>query len=463
MAIASINPATGETIKTFSPQGEQEIEKALSQAQSAFESYRRVPFSQRSQWLHRAADELLARKADFGRLMTLEMGKPIGSAIAEVEKCAWVCRYYADEAAGCLQDEPAQTDASRSYVHYLPLGPLLAVMPWNFPFWQVFRAAAPAVMVGNPVLLKHASNVPQSALAIEEVFRAAGFPTGLFQTLLIGAAQVEAIIADPRVKAVTLTGSGPAGGAVASNAARHIKKAVLELGGSDPFVVLPSADLDAAIATATTARLLNNGQSCIAAKRFILVGEIADAFEQGLAEKFSAQVVGDPIEETTQIGPLATADILKDLQQQVDTCLEKGAKALVGGDLEALRQQLPEPLRAGHFYPPTILSAIPPGTPADQEEFFGPVALIFRVPDLDAAIALANATPFGLGASAWTSDPAEQTRLIDELEAGAVFINGMVKSDPRLPFGGIKQSGYGRELAREGLLEFVNAKTVWIK
>ena len=463
MAIASINPATGETLKTYSPLTDAEIESAIETAQHTFESYRNTSFDQRKQWLHRAAEILIEHKESFGRTMTLEMGKPLGSAIAEAEKCAWVCRYYADHAEDFLQDQSAQTDASSSYIRYLPLGILLAVMPWNFPFWQVFRAAAPALMAGNVMLLKHASNVPQSALAIADIFSKAGFPSGAFQTLLIGASQVEPIIKDARIKAVTLTGSGPAGGAVAGTAAHHIKKAVLELGGSDPFIVMPSADVESAIATATTARLLNNGQSCIAAKRFILVGNIADQFEQGLAEKFKAQKVGDPIRTDTQIGPLATPDILQDIDKQVSACLEKGATALVGGDVDALKQQLPDVLKSGNFYPPTILTRIPPGTPADQEEFFGPVAIIFKVSNIDEAIKLANSTPFGLGASAWTTDTEEQQRFINELEAGAVFINGMVKSDPRLPFGGIKQSGYGRELARDGLLEFVNAKTVWVK
>ncbi len=463
MTIASINPTTGETLKTYPAMTSEQIEQALSKAQATFESYPSTTFEQRGQWMHRAAEVLLAQKEDFGRLMTLEMGKTLKSAIAEVEKCATVCRYYADEAEGFLRDEPAQTDASESYVRFLPLGVLLAVMPWNFPFWQVFRAAAPALMTGNPMLLKHASNVPQSALAIASVFEQAGFPPGMFQTLLIGTDPVESIIADVRVKAVTLTGSGPAGAAVASTAARHIKKAVLELGGSDPFIVLPSADVEEAIATATTARLINNGQSCIAAKRFILVGDIADAFEKGLAEKFTQQKVGDPMKPETDVGPLATPGILEELHEQVQACLEKGATAPVGGNLEAFRRQLPAELSGGNFYPPTMLTAIPAGTPADQEEFFGPVALVFRVADIKGAIALANSTVFGLGASAWTTDAGEQQQLINGLDAGAVFINGLVKSDPRLPFGGIKQSGYGRELARYGLMEFVNAKTVWIK
>ncbi|MEL6470105.1 MAG: NAD-dependent succinate-semialdehyde dehydrogenase, partial [Cyanobacteria bacterium J06623_4] len=399
----------------------------------------------------------------LAELMTLEMGKTLGSAIAEVEKCAWVCRYYAEHAQAFLADEPASTDASRSYVRFLPLGVLLAVMPWNFPLWQVFRAAAPALMAGNTLLLKHASNVPQSALAIADIFSQAGFPPGAFQTLLVSASQTAPIIADERVRAVSLTGSGPAGAAVAATAAKHIKKSVLELGGSDPFIVLSSADLESAIATAATARLINNGQSCIAAKRFIVAEEIADRFEQGLATAFASQKVGDPKLPETTVGPLATPDILKTLDQQVRACLAQGATALIGGDVDALQQQLPEALRQGNFYPPTILTAIPPGTPADQEEFFGPVALVFRVAGIDDAIALANSTAFGLGASAWTTDLEEQQTLINELDAGAVFINGLVKSDPRLPFGGVKTSGYGRELGRYGLLEFVNAKTVWVK
>nr|WP_038019668.1 NAD-dependent succinate-semialdehyde dehydrogenase [Synechococcus sp. PCC 7335] len=463
MTIASINPTTGKTLKTYQALTPEGIESALSQAQAAFLSYSRTTFSRRRQWMHKAADILLERKEDFGKTMTLEMGKTLKSAIAEVVKCAWCCRYYADKTEVFLRDEPAQTDASQSYVRYSPLGILLAVMPWNYPFWQVFRAAAPALMTGNPVLLKHASNVPQSALEIASVFEQAGFPANMFQTLLIGADSVEAIVADNRIKAATLTGSGPAGAAVAQTAARHIKKAVLELGGSDPFIVLPSADLEQAITTAASARLLNNGQSCIAAKRFILVGDIAEPFEKGLAEKFAQQKVGDPLKPETDIGPLATPSILKELDKQVKACIEKGATVLVGGNIEALNQQLPDELRSGNFYPPTVLTAIPPGTPADKEEFFGPVALVFQVKNIEEAIALANGTEFGLGASAWTTDENEQQQLINELDAGAVFINGLVKSDPRLPFGGIKHSGYGRELGRYGLMEFVNAKTVWIR
>lgn len=463
MAITSINPATGKPIKTYDSLTTAQIEQHLAQSEQAFLAYRHRSFAQRRQWMHKVSDQLLAQKDALAELMTLEMGKTLKSAIAEVEKCAWVCRYYADEAEGFLQDEPAKTDAGNSYVRFLPLGIILAVMPWNFPLWQVFRAAAPVLMAGNTMVLKHASNVPGCALAIADIFTAAGFPKGVFQTLLIGSAQVEAVIADRRVQAVTLTGSGPAGAAVAATAAKHIKKSLLELGGSDPFIVLPSADIGSAIAMATTSRLLNNGQSCIAAKRFILVAGIADAFEQGLADTFRAQKVGDPMHADTDIGPLATAGILSELASQVQTCLAAGATALVGGDPAALKQQLSAELQGGNFYPPTILTAIPPGTPADQEEFFGPVALVFRVNDLESAIALANSTAFGLGASTWTTNEEEQQQLINELDAGAVFINGMVKSDPRLPFGGIKQSGFGRELARYGLMEFVNAKTVWIK
>lgn len=454
MGIATTNPATGETLKTFEPLDHESIEAKLTLGQQVFESYRTTPMAQRENWLNTAAEILERDKVKFGKLMTLEMGKPIKSAIAEVHKCAWVCRYYAENAATFLADHPIATDASQSFVRYQPLGIILAVMPWNFPFWQVFRFAAPALMAGNVGILKHASNVPQCALAIEDIIKEAGFPEGAFQTLLIGASQVEAIVSDPRIKAATLTGSEPAGASLAATAGKHLKKTVLELGGSDPFIVLESADLDAAVATAVTARMLNNGQSCIAAKRFILADAIADEFEKRLVEKYKALNVGDPMEETTNIGPLATPSILQELDQLVQACIEKGAKVLIGG----------KPLdRPGNFYPPTILADFPPGTPADDEEFFGPVALLFRIPDINAAIAKANAIPFGLGASAWTTDETQAQRLIDEIEAGAVFINGLVKSDPRLPFGGIKRSGYGRELGVQGIHEFVNIKTVWVK
>ena len=455
MGIATINPATGETIKTFERESASSIEAKLARSQQTFEQYRKTPMSQRSEWLNVAAEILERDKLSFGKMMTTEMGKPLKSAIAEVEKCALVCRYYAEHAADFLADVPASTDASKSFVRYQPLGVILAVMPWNFPFWQVFRFAAPALMAGNVGLLKHASNVPQCALAIEEIFREAGFPEGAFQTLLIGADQVEAIINDNRVKAATLTGSELAGASLGASAGKQIKKTVLELGGSDPFIVLESADLDSAVATAVTARMLNNGQSCIAAKRFIVVDAVADEFERRFVEKFQTLKIGDPMEENTDVGPLATPGILEDLDKLVQACIEKGSKVLIGGH--------PLSDRPGNFYLPTILTDFPRGTPADEEEFFGPVALLFRVPDIDAAIKLANSTPFGLGASAWTRDEEQAHRLVDELEAGAVFINGLVKSDPRLPFGGIKRSGYGRELGIQGIHEFVNIKTVWIK
>ncbi len=454
MGIATINPATGETIQTFEPLTEVELEQKLATAQQAFVDYRLVSLAQRSHWMSQAATILESRKQEFGKLMTLEMGKTLKSAIAEVEKCALVCRFYAEHAAQFLADVPAQTDASKSFIRYQPLGIVLAVMPWNFPFWQVFRFAAPALMAGNVGLLKHASNVPQSALAIEAIFHEAGFPTGVFQTLLIGAAKVAPLMSDDRIKAATLTGSEPAGASLAAAAGKEIKKVVLELGGSDPFIITPSADLETAISTAVTARMINNGQSCIAAKRFILVGDIADRVEQQLVEKYQALKVGDPLLPETDIGPLATPTILRDLEDQVKAAVQQGARLLTGG------HQLETP---GNYFPPTILSNIPLDSAIAQEEFFGPVAMVFRAGNIHEAIKIANTIPFGLGASAWTTDPTEQEQFITELEAGAVFINGMVKSDPRMPFGGIKRSGFGRELGREGIHEFVNIKTVWVK
>ena len=455
MAIATINPATGETLKTFTPLTEEEIESKLALAQSTFESYRRTTFAQRSQWLNNAADILERDSLKFAKIMTTEMGKTLQSAIAEAEKCAKVCRFYAEKAPEFLADVMIESDASQSYVAYQPLGTILAVMPWNFPFWQVFRFAAPALMAGNVGILKHASNVPQCALAIESILTQAGFPAGAFQTLLIGASQVKAIIEDDRVKAATLTGSEPAGAALASAAGQQIKKVVLELGGSDPFIVLESADIEEAVATAVKARMLNNGQSCIAAKRFIVVESIGDRFQAALLQKFKALTIGDPRSKDTDIGPLATDSIRTELHEQVKNAVDLGAKILIGG----------EPIndRSGNYYPPTILTDIPADSATAKEEFFGPVALLFTVKNIDEAIALANNIPFGLGGSAWTNDPEEIKRLTREIEAGAVFINGMVKSDPRLPFGGIKRSGYGRELSSQGIHEFVNIKTVWIK
>lgn len=455
MGIATVNPATGETLETFAPLTNEELEAKLALADSLFKQYRHTPLAQRSQWLNEAAAILERDRIQFGKLMTLEMGKTLKSAIAEVEKCAWVCRYYAENGAEFLKDVPASTDATQSFVRYQPMGIILAVMPWNFPFWQVFRFAAPALMAGNVGILKHASNVPQCALAIESIFSEAGFPQGAFQTLLVGADRVEGIINDDRVKAATLTGSEPAGMSLASAAGKQIKKTVLELGGSDPFIVLASADLEVAASTAVTARMLNNGQSCIAAKRFIVVDSVADEFEKRLLEKFQVLKVGDPTSEDTDIGPLATNTMCLDLEKQVGEAVAAGGKVLIGG--RTLND------RPGFFYLPTLVTDVPKDSAIAREEFFGPVALLFRVANLDEAIQLANDTPFGLGASAWTNDPQERDRLIDELEAGAVFINGMVKSDPRLPFGGIKRSGYGRELSIEGMQEFLNLKTVWMK
>jgi succinate-semialdehyde dehydrogenase/glutarate-semialdehyde dehydrogenase len=455
MAIATINPASGETLKIFEPLNDAEIASKLNLADQTFAQYRQTSFSERSQWLKTAATILQQEKADLAKTMTLEMGKPYQASMSEVEKCALVCQYYAEQAPSFLADVPVTTDASQSFVCYQPLGVILAVMPWNFPFWQVFRFAAPALMAGNVGLLKHASNVPQCALAIEDIIHRAGFPPGAFQTLLIGAAKVADLMADDRVKAATLTGSEPAGASLAAAAGQQIKKTVLELGGSDPFIVLETADLETAVANATTARMLNNGQSCIAAKRFIIAEAIATEFEKLLLDKFLALKVGDPMHPDTDLGPLATPGILEDLDQQVQTAIKSGGKVLTGGH--------PLSERPGNFYPPTIITDIPPDSAIAQEEFFGPVALLFRVPDIDAAIQLANATPFGLGASAWTNNHQEHRRLITEIEAGAVFINGMVKSDPRLPFGGIKRSGYGRELSIQGIHEFVNVKTVWVK
>jgi succinate-semialdehyde dehydrogenase/glutarate-semialdehyde dehydrogenase len=453
VAIVSVNPADGNTLQDFAELSAAEIERALALAEETFRSWRRTAFANRAAKMLRAAEILEEDKRRFGEIMTLEMGKPIAAAVAEVEKCAWVCRYYAEHAETFLAPQEIATDAGRSYVRYDPLGPVLAVMPWNFPFWQVLRFAAPTLMAGNVGLLKHASNVPQSALAIAEVFARAGFPAGCFQTLLVGSAAVERIIDDPRIAAVTLTGSEGAGVAVGRAAGAQIKKAVLELGGSDPFVVLPSADLVKAAATAVRARTINNGQSCIAAKRFIVHEEVYDRFLVLFLAGMAALNVGDPMDPATELGPLATAPIRAELAEQVERSVAMGAKVLLGG------KALPGP---GYFYAPTVLADPVPGSPAWEDELFGPVATLFRVADLDAAIALANHKVFGLGASAWTNDAAEQSRLAVELEAGSVFLNGMVKSDPRLPFGGIKRSGFGRELSLAGIREFVNVKTVWI-
>ena len=451
--IASVNPATGAAWRTFEPLTESQIEDKLRRAAAAYQAYRRTSFAERARWLNAAAGILESEKDAFGRIMTLEMGKPIGAARAEAAKCALACRYYAEHGARLLADEPVDAGGGRAFLRYQPIGAVLAVMPWNFPFWQAFRFAAPALMAGNVGLLKHASNVPQCALAIEDVIRRAGFPAGVFQTLLIGAAVVESILDDPRIKAATLTGSEPAGMAVAARAGRQIKKTVLELGGSDPFVVMPSADLDRAVKAAVQARVLNNGQSCIAAKRFIVDARIADEFERRFVAGMEALRVGDPMDEATDLGPLATPAILDELAGQVSRSVALGARVLTGG------HRIDRP---GNFYAPTVLAGVPENAPAYREELFGPVAAIFRARDIDDAIRLANDTPFGLGASVWTADPAEQQRFIDEIESGMVFVNAMVVSDPRLPFGGVKRSGYGHELAACGLREFVNIKTVRI-
>ncbi len=452
MAIATTNPATGELLKSFEPLSPAQIENKIQLAASAFQTYRRTSFAVRAKMMLRAADILEKEKDECARLMTLEMGKTLRSAVAEAAKCATGCRYYAENAERFLADEVVETGAKRSFIRYLPLGPILAVMPWNFPFWQVFRFVAPALMAGNVGLLKHASNVPQCALKIEEIIHQAGFPEGVFQTLLIGAGPVDGILNDPRVAAATLTGSEQAGIQVGVSAAKCIKKVVLELGGSDPFIVMPSADLDTAVATAVEARVQNNGQSCIAAKRFIVAESIADEFERKFVSRMQGLQIGDPFDEKTQLGPLANAEAVTSLDADVKKSVAAGARLLTGG----------HPVkRPGNFYAPTVLTDIPKESPAYREEFFGPVASIFRVKSVDQAIQLANDSRFGLGASAWTNDPSETERFINELEAGMVFLNKMVASDPRVPFGGVKHSGHGRELSAHGIREFVNIKTVW--
>ncbi len=447
----SVNPATGREVATFLAHSAEEVGSRLARAEHAYTLHRCTTFEERAGKLRRAADILEDEKARWGEVITTEMGKPISAAIAEVEKCATACRYYAEHGASHLADEPRDTGASRAFIRYQPIGPVLAIMPWNFPFWQVFRFAAPALMAGNVGLLKHASNVPQCALAIEDILRRAGFDGDEFQTLLVDSDRVESLIADARVRAVTLTGSEAAGSAVASAAGRRIKKSVLELGGSDPFIVMPSANIDLAIETAVRARTINNGQSCIAAKRFILHERIADRFIDGFVAGMKALVIGDPMDPLTQIGPLATEKILTDLERQVNESVRAGAQLRTGGRRVA---------RDGWFYEPTVLTDIPEFAPAYREELFGPVASVFRAHDIDEAIAIANDSAFGLGSSAWTTDDEEQRTFIDEIEAGLVFINAMVVSDPRLPFGGIKRSGYGRELDVVGIREFVNVKAV---
>jgi succinate-semialdehyde dehydrogenase/glutarate-semialdehyde dehydrogenase len=454
MAIATINPATGELLRSFEPLSDPQIEDKLRCAADTFPKFRKLTFAARAAMMSKAAQILESDKEDFGRLMTTEMGKTFRSAVDEAAKCAWACRYYAENAERFLADEVVETNAKKSYIRYQPLGVVLAVMPWNFPFWQVFRFIAPSLMAGNVGLLKHASNVPQCALKIEEIMRRASFPEGAFQTFLIGARQVEKVLADERVAAATLTGSEGAGVEVGISAARRIKKTVLELGGSDPFIVMPSANLDDAVSWAVKARIVNNGQSCIAAKRFIVAESIADEFEKCFVTKMQALAIGDPMDAKTELGPLSTPDAVTSLQKDVDATVKAGARVLTGG--KALD-------RPGNYYAPTVLTNIPKNSPGYKEELFGPVACVFRVKDIDEAIHVANDCRFGLGASAWTNDPEERERFVNEIDAGMVFINKMVASDPRMPFGGVKWSGHGRELGVHGIREFTNIKTVWIE
>ncbi len=453
MAISTTNPATGKIVRTFEDFSATRVDDCLDRAINAARAHRLTSFTERARLMLRSAEILEKEKQELGRLMTLEMGKPIASAVSEAAKCATACRYYAANAERFLADQPVEIEGGKSWVAFQPIGVVLAIMPWNFPFWQVFRFAAPALMAGNVGVLKHASNVPQCALAIEDIFRRAGFADGVFQTLLVGSEMVEGLIADPRIAAVTLTGSEGAGRAVASAAGKHLKKSVVELGGSDPFIVMPSADLEEAVSTAVTARMVNNGQSCIAAKRFIVHTRIYNEFLKRFVARVAAMRVGDPMDETTELGPLATRAIRDDLDAQVKATITAGALLLTGGNtLE----------RDGYFYAPTVLADIPPDSPAAQDELFGPVASVFRARDIDDAIRLANGTSFGLGASAWTSDQSEQNRFVAKIESGLLFINGMVASDARLPFGGVKNSGFGRELGEFGIREFVNIKSVRI-
>jgi len=456
MAIATINPATGETVKSYDELSEEDVERCLAAAAAAHAGYRLTSFEERAGWMRQAAGILDAEQDQIAAMMTTEMGKTLASAKQEVAKCAATCRYYAEHAAGFLADEPADAEAvgaSRAYVTFQSLGPVLAIMPWNFPLWQAMRFAVPGLMAGNVGLLKHASNVPQTALFMQDLFARAGFPAGTFQTLLVGSARVEAILRDKRVMAATLTGSGPAGQSVAAIAGSEIKKVVLELGGSDPFIVMPSAGLQAAAEVAAFARLINNGQSCIAAKRFIVHDAVYDEFERLFTEQMAGKVVGDPMAGGTDVGPLASEQQLDDVEKLVADAVAKGAKALCGGAA---------PDGPGFYYPPTVLAGITPDMRVHGEEVFGPVATLYRVPDIDAAIELANGTEFGLGANAWTNDEAEQARFTRDLVAGMVFINGNVTSYPQLPFGGVKTSGFGRELFAQGIREFCNVKSVWV-
>jgi succinate-semialdehyde dehydrogenase/glutarate-semialdehyde dehydrogenase len=455
MSIATTNPATGQVERTFDALGGKEVDERLDRAVAAFAGLRGTGVAGRARWMEAAAGILEEEAGPIAAMMTTEMGKTVKAARAEALKCAKACRFYAARAEGFLADRPADAsavDAERAWIRYLPIGPVLAVMPWNFPLWQVIRFAAPALMAGNTGLLKHASNVPQTALFLEDLFRRAGFPEGAFQTLLIGSGQVEGIVRDRRVRGATLTGSEPAGRSVGSAAGGEVKPSVLELGGSDPFVVMPSADVARAAETAAASRCLNNGQSCISAKRFIVHTDAYDEFERRFAGHMRAQRVGDPMEESTDIGPLATEQGREDVESQVADAVDAGATVLCGGE------RLPGP---GWYYPPTVITGVTPAMRMYGEEVFGPVASLFRVGGIDEAIGLANATDFGLGSNAWTRDPAERERFANELDAGQVFVNGMVTSYPDLPFGGVKNSGYGRELSEQGMHAFCNTKTIW--
>src|SRR5437867_8460067 len=454
MTVQSINPSTGETLQTFEETSPAELDRVLDEAVAAYQDWRRRPYAERAGRMRQASRLLREQKTEYARIMALEVGKPLKQGEGEAEKCAWVCDYYAEHAAAFVAPERRETDASRSLIRFDPLGPVLAIMPWNFPFWQVFRFAAPALMAGNVGILKHAPNVTRCALAIEAIFREAGFPGGAFRAVVLRNEAVAPLIADPRVRAVTLTGSDRAGSQVAEQAGRHLKKTVLELGGSDPFIVLEDADLDRAATTAVEARLINSGQSCIAAKRFIVVERVAERFLERFTSEMRARRMGDPLDPATQVGPQARRDLRDALHRQVEASRARGATLLLGG-------QVPD--GPGAFYPPTVLAAVAPGMPAFDEETFGPVAAVIRARDEEDAVRLANASAFGLGASLWTADRGRAERLVPQLEAGSVFVNGLVKSDPRLPFGGVKRSGYGRELAESGIREFVNVKSVWIR
>ena len=452
MSYATVNPATGQTEKTFPSHTPAEVEELLAQAFDTFLEYRTTTYAERARHLVNAADLFEGEAPDIARIVTTEMGKTFAAARAEASKCALGLRWFAEHSEALLADEPIATDATRSFVRYQPIGPVLAIMPWNFPLWQVVRFAAPALMVGNTGLLKHASNVPQTALLLEDIFRRAGLPDGAFTNLFVESKDIAAIIEDPRVAAVTLTGSERAGMSVAATAGHALKKSVLELGGSDPFIVLPSADLDATVRSAVTARVQNNGQSCIAAKRFIVVEPVADEFLRRFTEAMDALVVGDPFDPATQVGPIVSEAQREELLGQIEEARSQGATVHGGVALDG----------PGWFLKPTVLSGVTSAMPVAQEELFGPVAIVERVPDLDTAIVVANSTSFGLGSSVWTTDEAEQRKCVEEIEAGAVFVNAMVVSTPELPFGGIKRSGFGRELSELGLKEFTNAKTVWI-